>query len=91
MEDGLIAKLLGVASGAFLALVFDPPRSRMGFARRTAAAIVAGYIFGHVVLTFMEWPETYENVVAAFCTSAFLSWAAMGRVKKLVESYRKET
>lgn len=90
MEDGLIPKLLGVASGAFLALVFDPPRSRMGFARRTAAALVAGYIFGHIVLTFLEWPETYENVVAAFCTSAFVSWAAMGRIKRFIENYKKE-
>lgn len=63
----------------------------MGFARRTAAAIVAGYIFGHIILTYAGWTMTYENVVAAFCTSAFIAWAAMGRVKKLVESYRKET
>lgn len=91
MEDGLIAKALGVLSGSFLALTLDPPRSRMGFARRVSSSIVFGWIFGGQVLTFMEWQPTYDNTIAAFCTSAFLSWAAMGRVKKLVESYRKET
>lgn len=90
MEELTRAKIIGVLSGAFLALALSPPRTRMGFARRTAAAFVAGYVFGHIVLDYADWPETYENVVAAFCTSAFLSWAAMGRVKKLVESYRKD-
>lgn len=90
MDDGLIAKILGVCSGAFLALVFDPPRSRSGFVRRTTAALVAGYVFGHLVLAFMGWAETYDNVVAAFCISAFVSWAAMGRIKRFIESYKKE-
>lgn len=90
MEELTRAKIIGVLSGAFLALALSPPRTRMGFARRTTAALVAGYVFGHIVLTTAGWPVTYENVVAAFCASAFLSWAAMGRVKKLVESYRKD-
>ena len=91
MEEWTKAKIIGVLSGAFLALALDPPRTRMGFARRTGAALVAGYIFGHMIITYMEWATTYENVVAAFCTSAFLSWAAMGRIKKLVESYRRDS
>jgi hypothetical protein len=62
----------------------------MGFARRTAAALVAGYVFGHVVLTFMDWEANYDNIVAAFCIASFTSWAAMGRIKRFIESYKKE-
>lgn len=91
MEDGLIPKLLGVCSGAFLALVFDPPRTRSGFARRFAAAVVFGYIFGPMVLTLMEWPVIYDNVVAAFCTASFVSWSAMGIIRKAVDNYKKES
>ena len=90
MEDGLIPKLLGVFSGAFLALVFDPPRTRSGFARRLAASIVFGYIFGPMVLDFMDWQVQYDNVVAAFCTASFVSWSAMGLIRKAVDNYKKE-
>lgn len=91
MEEGLIAKALGVISGAFLALTLDPPRSRMGFARRVSASIVFGWVFGGQVLAIMDWPPSYDNTIAAFCISSFVSWAAMGRIKRFVESYRKET
>lgn len=91
MEEWTKAKVIGVLSGAFLALALDPPRTRLGFARRTGAAVVAGYIFGHIILTYMGWELTYENVVAAFCTSAFIAWAGMGRIKRFVESYRRDS
>lgn len=90
VSEGLAAKIIGVLSGAFLALVFDPPRSRLSFARRAGAAIVAGYIFGHLALAFMGWAETFENMMAAWCLAAFGSWSGIGRIKGLIETYKRD-
>jgi len=88
--EGIAAKLIGVVSGALLALVFDPPRSRTGFIRRTVVAIVGGFIFGHIVLHFLEWPETTENMIAAWCISSASSWYVLGRARKLIDAYTKD-
>lgn len=88
--ESLAAKLIGVVSGALLALVFDPPRSRTGAFRRTVVALVGGFIFGHIVLHFFEWPETAENLIAAWCISSASSWYCMGKARKLIDAYNKE-
>jgi len=90
MIGEIAAKLLGVLSGTLLALVFDPPRSRLGFLRRTVVAVIGGYVFGHVALNFFEWPETTENMIAAWCISSASSWSIMGRARKLIDAYTKE-
>lgn len=91
MEDSTVAKIVGVLSGAFLSLSFDPPRSRLGFLRRGAAALVFGWTFGYSALELLEWPETYNHIVAAFCLASMLSWSAIGVLRKLVDAYKKET
>ena len=85
--EGVVAKVVGVLSGALLALVFDPPRSRTGFIRRTVVAIVGGYIFGHVVLHLLEWPETTDNLIVAWCISSASSWYVLGKARKLIDAY----
>lgn len=85
--EGVVAKVVGVLSGALLALVFDPPRSRTGFIRRTVVAVVGGYIFGHVVLHLLEWPETTDNLIAAWCISSASSWYVLGKARKLIDAY----
>lgn len=90
MEDSTVAKIVGVLSGAFLSLSYDPPRSRAGFLRRGASSVIFGWIFGAPALEFLEKPETYNNIVAAFCLASMLSWSAIGVFKRLVEAYKKE-
>lgn len=90
MDDNLIAKIVGVVSGAFLSLSFDPPRSRSGLIRRGASALVFGWIFGYATLELLEWPETYNHIVAAFCLASMLSWSAIGILKRMVEAYKKD-
>lgn len=90
MEGGIVAKLLGILSGTMLALVFDPPRSRTGFVRRTVVSLIGGFIFGHIALNFFEWPETIENMIAAWCISSASSWYVFGKARKLIDSYTKE-
>lgn len=85
IEGPIAAKLCGVAAGTFLALVFVPPRTRSGFVRRLLAAIVFGWVFGHVVLSYLSWPDIWENQMAAWSIASFTSWWTMGVAKKVVE------
>lgn len=88
--EGLAAKILGVLSGTTLALVFDPPRTRSGFLRRMSAALIAGGVFGNVVLSFTGWSPDFENIMAAWCLAAFASWSGMTVVTRVVQAYRRE-
>lgn len=85
---GAIEKLLGIFAGAFLSLVFVPPRSVKGFFRRVSAAIVFGWIFGHFFLALiLRWTEAErspEDVVAAWALASFTSWIAMGAYTRYV-------
>lgn len=80
-----IARVIGVLAGSFLSLVFSPPRSRAGALRRTGAAVVGGFVFGPIVMTYLGWDPTNENIIASSCVSAFTAWAGMGSVKKIAE------
>lgn len=91
MDDGVRGKIIGVIVGALLALIFNPPRSRVGFVRRTLASVFFGWAFGHIPLAIMKVDHTYDNIVASFTVAAFTAWAVMGRLTKYVEDYRKET
>ena len=90
MMESAISKIIGVLAGSFLALVLDPPRSRLGFIRRTGAAVVGGFIFGSLVLSFSGLTPTPENIMAAWCLASFGAWSGMGRLKKIIENYRKD-
>jgi hypothetical protein len=81
-------KLLGVLGGAFLALVFIPPRTIRGFLRRSLSAVVFGSLFGHLVLVKLEWPATDENIMAAYATASFTSWWLMGALKKAASQFK---
>ncbi len=91
---GAIEKLIGIIAGTFLSLVFVPPRTIKGFVRRTAAAIVFGWIFGHIFLALLlRWTgfeRTPEDIVAAWAIAAFSSWIAMGAYTKHVAKRSKD-
>lgn len=81
----MIAKIIGVLSGAFLALVFIPPRTVSGFFRRASAAVVAGLTLGTPARLYLGWDADVESIIAAFCIAAFCSWWAMGSIKRISE------
>lgn len=85
--EGIAAKAIGVLCGVVLSLVFDAPRSKAGFIRRTIVAIIGGGVFGHIVLHFMDWPADTENTIAAWCISSASSWYVMGRARQLIRAY----
>ena len=76
--ETIAAKLAGTIAGAFLALVLIPPRTKIGFFRRLTAAIVSGPIFGPVVLHYTQWEGVEENIIAASCLAALISWWGLG-------------
>jgi hypothetical protein len=90
ITESLIAKIIGVISGACLALIFIPPRSISGFIRRSTAAVVAGMTLGTPTRLYLGWEADAESVIAAFCIAAFCSWWGMGLAKRILESYKKE-
>jgi len=94
MEAETIAKAVGVVSGTFLSLVFVPPRTRRGFVRRTAAALMVGFIFGHSVLQVMivyaGWLGGLEDITASRALAAFISWYAMGLISKFLKRKSEE-
>lgn len=87
IEGPVAAKVLGIIAGTFLAVVFIPPRSIYGFIRRITAALVFGWVFGHLVLKYLTWAPTEENMVAAWAVASFGSWWTMGAMKKIAEKF----
>lgn len=91
---GAIEKLLGILAGTFLSLIFVPPKSITGLARRASAAIVFGWIFGHIFLAIMlKWTgadRQPEDIMAAWALAAFSSWIAMGLYTKHVKNRKPE-
>lgn len=92
MIEWIGARIIGIFAGSFLALVFLPPRSLSGFARRGMSAIVFGWVFGPVLHDYFQWPLTDEKVIASGAIAAFSSWWLMGAGKKIAEKLgQKET
>jgi len=90
MMEWFGARIIGVFAGSFLALVFLPPRSLGGFARRGMSAIVFGWVFGPVIHDYFQWPLTDERIIASGAIAAFCSWYLMGITKRVLENYKKE-
>lgn len=85
----LIGKALGALGGAFLALVFIPPRGVREFLARGSGSIVAGIIAAPVVLGHFGWPADLESMMAAAAAAAFAAWPIMGLFTALVRARQR--
>lgn len=89
MEAETLAKIIGVAAGTFLSIVFIPPKTINGFFRRLLSAIVFGWIFGPEMLQLLQkqagWSATIDDITAAWAIAAFMSWYAMGLISKFLK------
>lgn len=88
MDPDQNAKIFGVISGAFLALVFIPPKTKLDAVRRTASALVFGWVFGHLALGYFEWERSFENLAASYAVAAGGSWWIMGSARKFFSKNR---
>ena len=83
-----IIKLIGAAAGAALALVFSPPRTWGGFWRRLAAALIFGFVFAPYVRGYAGFSNDWEGNLGAATLAAFVSWAAMSTIIRLVQAWQ---
>ncbi len=78
-------KVAGALVGAVIALVFVPPRSRWGFARRFTAAMLFGPTFGPYVQLRLGFGE---GAFAASCLAAIVSWSLLGALKRVADAWQ---
>lgn len=88
--EGLIIKLIGACVGSALALVFTPPRTWSGFARRTVAGIGCGIVFAPYARDWGGFARDWEGLLAASTLMAFVSWSAMSALTRVVKAWRKD-
>jgi hypothetical protein len=82
-------KALGSGLGAFLALVFNPPKSIRDLAIRSAFAFLCGMIFGDPAREqYLHWPERWEYWLASSALVALVSWAVYGAAIRLIGAYK---
>lgn len=86
---GLLYKGVGAIAGAILALVFIPPRSWPGFFQRATAALIFGVMFAQPARYWLGFEPSDEGIASAACAAAFVSWWAMGTIKRVVDAWQR--
>lgn len=71
-----------------LALVFLPPRSLQGFARRSIAGVGFGTVLAGYVRGWAGFEQTNEGLFEAAYVTGFISWWAMGALKRAVDAWK---
>lgn len=92
MEENLTQMLIRVAgsvSGSIFALVYEPPRSRLGLYRRLVVSVPSGIIFGDWVRETLKMTDTWFNMCAACTIAAGLSWFAIGTGIRIIKAWRE--
>jgi len=84
----LIPRAIGAISGAALALVFVPPRTFRGFVRRGSASMLTGLIFAGYIQIWLDFSKDNDGAIGASCLTAFISWSAMGALKRITETWQ---
>ncbi len=80
ITESVIIKFAGAIAGTILALVFLPPKTLTGLARRAVASLICGPIFSPVVHAYLIWPNVWEHWLAAAALTSFISWFCMGLI-----------
>lgn len=91
MSEALAEVLIRLAAtflGTALALVFQPPRSLAGAARRTFISVPCGLIFYPQVADWLDWPRNWDNDFAAIVLTAAVSWWVFGAVTRVLEIWK---
>jgi hypothetical protein len=80
-------KLVAAFCGAILALIFQPPKSRVEFYTRAAFSVMSGIIWAGTIRSYLTWPLTWETEIAAGALTALLSWWLMGAVVRIIGAW----
>lgn len=74
--------------GAFIALVFQPPRTMGELWRRLTFSSLVGFFAGEPLRTeYLHWPESWENVSASFIAPAALSWFSAPIILRMLAAF----
>lgn len=74
----LAARAFGTGAGAFVALVFIPPKTIKEFVSRVSVSSVVGVIFAHPAREYIGWENETEHTIAAAAMVSFASWWILG-------------
>lgn len=84
--EGLAYRLIGDVAGTCMALAFLPPKTLRGFLQRTIVSLISGMTFAGYVRDWGGFAKDGEGVIAAAAIAAVISWGAMGRIRRAVDT-----
>lgn len=91
MDENLAQMLIRVSgsmAGSMFALVYEPPRSRLGLYRRVVVSIPSGVIFADWARETLKMAETWFNICASATIAAMISWFAIGTLIRLAKAWK---
>lgn len=80
----LMLKALGAASGAVLALVFQPPKVLSQLVTRGVFSLLSGMLFSDAARDQLKWADTWQMNLSAATLASMLSWFVMGAVVRVI-------
>lgn len=83
----MMLKVIGALSGAALALLVKPAKTRAEFFTRLGCSILAGVLFSTPVRERIGWPPTEEHVIASATIAAFCAWWIMAAAVRVIEKW----
>lgn len=86
----MLIRVAGSVSGSIFALVYEPPRSRLGLYRRLVVSLPAGIIFADWTRETLHMAETWMNLCASATIAAGLAWFAIGAGIRVTKAWKGE-
>lgn len=85
-------KALGATAGAFLALIFQPPKSVRDFVLRSIFSTLSGFLFADPVRSqYLKWPDEWQMWLASAALVALGSWWVFGAAIRIVKKWTPPT
>lgn len=86
----MLIRVAGSVSGSIFALVYEPPRSRLGLYRRLVISLPSGVIFADGVREALHMSETWMNLCAGATIASGMAWVALGAGIRFVKAWKGE-
>lgn len=86
----ILIRLIGSFVGAFLALIWQPPKTLNEFWTRGIFSVISGALWGDRLREWAHWPKEIEPSIAAAALTALLSWWAMAMAVRIIGSWKQK-
>lgn len=84
----ILIRVVGSLTGAFLALVFQPPKVTSELVTRGLFSLICGFVFSPPLRDYLKWAPSTEIDLAAAALTAMLSWWLMSTVVRIVGAWK---